>query len=107
MSTYSRRQQIGIMKAVGATNAFIRIPFVVEGVVIGIASAMGAIGLLKIISELLASFLKDFLPFMKSFVGINLDITLMFLAVGVFCGLVGGSMSIGRYLRREGGKAIE
>ena len=36
---FSRRMEINIMKSVGATNSFVRIPFIVEGVVIGLLSA--------------------------------------------------------------------
>lgn len=46
VTMYTRKLEISIMKAVGATDAFIRLPFVVEGMVIGIVSALLAEGLL-------------------------------------------------------------
>ena len=39
VTMYNRKLEISIMKAVGATNAFVRIPFVIEGVLIGLISA--------------------------------------------------------------------
>ena len=46
LTVYSRRREINIMKYVGATNAFIRLPFVVEGIVIGLIAAVLSFGAL-------------------------------------------------------------
>jgi cell division transport system permease protein len=51
MAIGSRQREIEVMKLVGATNWFIRIPFVLEGVVFGVVGALGAIGLLKLFEE--------------------------------------------------------
>ena len=40
MTMYSRRHEISIMKSVGATNAFIRVPFIIEAMVIGLLSGV-------------------------------------------------------------------
>ena len=44
---YSRRKEIGVMKFVGATDWFIRWPFIFEGVIIGIIGALVAFGLVS------------------------------------------------------------
>jgi len=48
LSAFARREQIGIMKLVGATNWYIRLPFILEGVVAGLIGSAGAIVLLLI-----------------------------------------------------------
>lgn len=48
---HSRRFEISIMKSVGATDAFVRVPFIVEGVVLGILSGMISSILLKFLYE--------------------------------------------------------
>ena len=48
-SVYSRRKEINIMKYVGATNTFIKIPFFVEGMFVGLLAAFGAVGVTKLI----------------------------------------------------------
>lgn len=48
-SVYSRRKEINIMKYVGATNTFIKIPFFVEGMIVGLFASVGAIGVTKLI----------------------------------------------------------
>ena len=48
---YSRRFEISIMKSVGATNSFVRMPFLVEGMVIGLISALIATGALALVYQ--------------------------------------------------------
>ena len=46
ITIFSRRKEIGIMRLVGATNTFIKMPFIIEGMLIGVISALIAFGLL-------------------------------------------------------------
>ena len=103
LTIHNRRLEISIMKSVGATNSFILAPFMVEGIVIGIAAAL--------ISSLILNF--SYNNFVKvigqiiSFHGVYLknvfgEILLSFLSAGLFFGVVGGLISIRRYLKREG-----
>lgn len=104
ITMYNRKLEISIMKAVGATNTFIRIPFVIEGIVMGLLSALLAEGLLYFIyrvgTETIASMLKtsSVVPFSEMW----LPLLLMFTILGVGAGALGSFFMIGKYLRKEG-----
>ena len=49
LSIFSRRREIEVMKLVGATNAFVRLPFMLEGMLTGLLGAVGALGLLTVV----------------------------------------------------------
>jgi len=102
---YSRRLEIGIMKSVGATSLFIRIPFIIEGVILGMVAAIISTGLLKPTSKILVKIFKRLFPFaVISFENVKMPIIIAFLSAGVLFGLIGGFISISRYLKKEGGE---
>ena len=108
VTMFSRRLEISIMKSVGATNWFVRGPFIVEGVILGLIS--GALG--SAILYLLYSRLTGTLTSITLFSPIRIDtlsvpITLCFLAAGALFGAMGGIISIGRYLKKEGGDIVD
>lgn len=103
LTTFTRRKEIGIMKMVGASNAFIRCPFIIEGVVLGLIG--GAIAFLlqwgvyelvtgKVVAGITGTFV-EVVPFMS----VMLPVLTVFLAVGVLVGAVGGSTAIRNYLK--------
>ncbi|MDR1558336.1 MAG: permease-like cell division protein FtsX [Clostridiales bacterium] len=98
----TRKTEINIMKYVGATDAFIRGPFIVEGMIIGIFGAViplaGAYALYNPVKDFLINSLPviDFLFHNQSYV-FSLLTPLLF-AVGVLIGIVGSTISIRRYL---------
>ena len=103
LAMYDRRDEIAIMKMVGATNGFIRLPFVVEGFLLGIVAAGMAFGLEWLIYDALAGkiasfdILKgafDFVPF-SELIGYML---LVFGGAGLFVGVVGSWTSIRKFL---------
>ena len=106
---YSRRFEISIMKSVGATNMFVRMPFLVEGMVIGFISAAlstGAAALLyegikRVIMEVAGSWF-EIIPFSS----IVLPLTLIFILVGGLVGFFGGFISIRKYLKKEGNEIL-
>lgn len=107
VTMYSRRLEISIMKSVGATNGFIRIPFLVEGIVIGIISSLISTGVLKILYDTLINAVKNIVPFTHiPFSNFAVPLTISFLGVGVAFGVIGGMISITKYLRKEGGDII-
>lgn len=108
LTVYSRRLEIYIMKSVGATNRFIRLPFLVEGMILGILSGGVAFGIM--------SYLYTQLGGMFDFVGVGGlvpygDVWQMlligFMVAGVATGVLGSAISMGRYLKRDGGMADE
>ncbi len=104
VTMYTRKLEISIMKAVGATNAFVRIPFVVEGMTIGLISAAIAEGLIyfcyRIATETIIKTLgtQDIVKFSD----MALPLLLVFVVIGVFAGAIGSIIMISKYLRREG-----
>ncbi len=104
VTMYNRKLEISIMKAVGATDAFVRIPFIVEGMLIGVISALIAEGLLyfcyRIATETIVATLgtEDIIKY-----GDMAWILLaMFVGIGILAGVIGSVIMISKYLRREG-----
>ena len=100
VTMFNRKLEISIMKAVGATDAFIRLPFVVEGIVIGVISAATTLGLLylgysAVLRAMAMSNPVKFMDHIALFIGI-------FSAVGIISGLIGSVFMINRYLKKEG-----
>ena len=111
ITMFSRKLEISIMKAVGATNWFIRWPFLVEGITIGLISAVLAFGVLYLIyflasDSLLAIFgllgnsLVDFWTY-------AVYIAVGFVVVSIVTGGIGSVFSIGRYLKEQGSVVLD
>ena len=104
VTMYNRKLEIGIMKAVGATDAFVRIPFVVEGVLIGIISALISEGLLyfcyRVATETIVTTLGT--SDIVKYGDMALVLLLVFLGIGIFAGVLGSVIIISKYLRHEG-----
>lgn len=110
MTMYSRRFEISIMKSVGATNTFVRIPFIIEAMAIGlIAGLLSSIILISIYNPV-----RETASNVISFIGkstIPLEelwgfILLGFSGAGILIGALGGFISITKYLRKEGGEIL-
>jgi len=99
MAIYARRKEIAIMKLVGATNWFIRVPFMMEGVVQGIVGAAAAVLLLLATRPLIVSLAKSF-QFLGVTVGIGEILTQSFLliGVGILIGALGSLLGLRRFL---------
>lgn len=104
ITMFSRRLEISIMKAVGATNWFIRWPFMIEGVVIGIISSLVSFGVLAGLYYGVAYIFNDLLALFKpvAFGQYAGYIFLLFAVIGMFTGSVGSLFSMGRYLKEQG-----
>lgn len=102
VTMYNRKLEISIMKAVGATDAFVRIPFVIEGVLIGLVSALISEGLIyfcyRVATEKISAMLGD----VVAFGDVALYLLLVFVIIGMFAGALGSVIMIGKYLKREG-----
>lgn len=97
MAIYARRKEIGIMKLVGATNWFIRVPFMLEGMVQGVVGASVAVVLLLPSRPLLAGFAPGDYRFTISFVDIA-GWGAVLMATGVVVGAVGSLLGLRRFL---------
>ena len=104
VTMYNRKLEISIMKAVGATDSFIRIPFIVEGMLIGVISALIAEGLLyfcyRVATETIISTLGT--TDIVKYGDMAWILLLVFLAIGIFAGIIGSVIIISKYLRKEG-----
>lgn len=104
LTVYSRRLEIYIMKSVGATNSFIRLPFVVEGMVLGLISGGLSYGILYYIYDrLTATFTFGPMLGLVSFSRVWWILLVGFLTAGLLTGVLGSAISIGKYLKDEGG----
>ncbi len=101
ITMFARRREINIMKFVGATDGFIRGPFIVEGMVIGlIGSLVALIFVVFAYNYAIGYFYQNVGIFrIKSFGEIINMISLVFVVVGTFMGAVGSAFSIRKHLR--------
>ncbi len=105
ITMYTRKLEINIMKAVGATDGFIRMPFIIEGMLLGIAAGVISTGLLYLLYKLAEqTFARNF-GVLSSFIPFStfaLPLLLGFVLIGAVIGSLGSVISIGKYLRHEG-----
>lgn len=103
LTVFARAKEIEIMKYIGATNWFIRGPFLIEGMLIGvISSAVSAVATFFIYREIISLVGKQFMTIMSSplvpagYLSVNL--ILIFLAIGVSIGACGSIVSMRKFL---------
>ena len=103
LATFSRKEEIGIMKMVGASNMFIRWPFIIEGLILGLLGGAiafflqwGIYGLLvRWMQEGLFSELLEVLPFST----LRFTVLLVYLGIGLVVGTFGSNIAIRNYLK--------
>ena len=104
LTVHARRKEISIMKYVGATNSFIRWPFVVEGIIIGILAACISIliigGSYKIISAKLleSAIIQNLGITLVSFADMFTMLIVVYLILGIGIGVIGSAISMRKYL---------
>lgn len=104
LTVYNRRLEIYIMRSVGATGAFIRVPFMVEGMTLGILSGGVAfffvwllyVKLLGLLPQTTALF--SLVPFKEVWSVLIVG----FLVIGMLTGMLGSAIATGKYLHKEG-----
>lgn len=100
LSVFARRNEISIMRYVGATGMFISLPFVIEGMVIGAIASVGAYFVEWYIYAYIETMIHtdlqmlSFIPFDE----ISQIVLWGFVAIGVILGVLGSSLSLGKYL---------
>ena len=91
------------MKSVGATNSFVRMPFLVEGMVLGLISAVISTGVLALVYQGIGMVIENaqsvfqFIPYIK----VLPFVVAAFIIFGLVVGFFGGFISIRKYLKME------
>ena len=105
ITIYNRRLEISIMKAVGATNTFIRWRFVVEGVLLGIFSAVLALGIQYVVYSVASIWLTNILSMLGgkavNFFDYVWYLLAIFAFIGVVIGVFGSVISLNKYLKEH------
>ena len=103
LATFGRREEIAIMKMVGATNGFIRMPFVIEGLVLGMMGGglafVAVWGLYNVITGKLVGTLTGNFISVVPFSSVGIEIFVVFMAVSIMVGVFGGVNAIRNYLK--------
>lgn len=105
LTVHARRREISIMKYVGATNSFIRGPFIVEGIIIGVISAIITLVILglsynAIINKIGTSAILQTVSIgLLSFTDMFYLILTVYLILGIGIGILGSSISMRKYLK--------
>ena len=102
LAVMARAEEIEIMRLVGASDAFIRWPFIFEGALVGLFGSLITIALLWVVQAPLTNFMSDFfnvLPVQAS-VLVSRDVALIVLGTGVGIGVFGSFLSVRSYLIR-------
>jgi len=106
LTVYSRRLEISIMKSVGATNGFVRLPFVVEGMILGILSGVISLFLVFGIYRLVGVQFKDLFDSIQlklvDFWDYAVYMLLAFIGIGILSGVGGSMITMRKYLNKEG-----
>lgn len=101
LSIFARKREVEIMKLVGATNWFIRWPFLIEGVFVGLVGAVVATAVVLVVNNLLVNWLQNSLPFMS--IPLNAvpyaAVIGILVAVGIVIGAVGSGLGLRRFLK--------
>ena len=103
LATFTRREEIAIMRMVGASNGFIRCPFIVEGLVLGVLGSLLAFiiewGLYSLLLNRVMGGVASTLISLVPFSAVMWPLLIAFLGVGILVGIFGGSSAIRNYLK--------
>lgn len=102
LAIYSNREEIGIMRLVGASNIFIRGPYAVEGIIYGVIAGVLSFALSAPVIYYIDPYVKIFIPEMEiwSYIASNsLKLIGYQIFFGVILGLISSSIAIRKYLR--------
>lgn len=102
LATFARRREIEVMKLVGASNWFVRVPFMAEGLVQGLIGAGLAVGVVVALKVGFDSWFSSPTGFFKEFYVTSADavrVSFYVLALGVVIGLIGSTIGLRRFLK--------
>ncbi len=101
LSVYSRKNEIVVMRYIGATGLFIALPFIIEGAMIGLVSSMIAYLLENVLYGYIQSSVSDIVSIIHIIPLSDVRLTMFFgfAAVGILTGVIGSAISISKYTR--------
>ena len=105
LTVYARRREISIMKYVGATNGFIRGPFIVEGIIIGIVSALITLIIIgfaynAVLTKMMSSAVMQSISIsLYTFKALFARVLIVYLILGIGIGTLGSTISMNKYLK--------
>jgi len=102
IATFERREEIAIMKMVGATNSFIRWPFIFEGFVLGLIGSLTAFFVIMALYELVTDALMQFMAgifLLIPFGNVSIPLLMLFAGIGFAVGVGGSGLALNRYLK--------
>ncbi len=101
LAVFARSEEIEIMRLVGASDAFIRWPFVFEGAFVGLLGSLITLGVLAVAAEPLRGFMVDFFRILPLQIGsLSRDLVALVMGAGVGLGILGSWLSVRTYLIR-------
>jgi cell division transport system permease protein len=101
LAVFARAEEIEIMRLVGASDAFIRWPFVFEGAFVGLLGSLLTLAILAVAADPLTGFMTDFFRVLPlQFGTLTRDVVVLVLGAGVGLGIVGSWVSVRTYLIR-------
>jgi cell division transport system permease protein len=101
LAVFARAEEIEIMRLVGASDAFIRWPFVFEGAFVGLLGALITLGVLAATAEPISGFMVDFFRVLPlQFGTLTRDLFVLVMGAGVGLGILGSWVSVRTYLIR-------
>ena len=101
LAVVARSEEIEIMRLVGASDAFIRWPFVFEGAMVGLLGAVITLGGLYFLADPIGAFMVDFFRVLPlSFGSLARDLVVIVLSAGLGLGVLGSWLSVRTYLIR-------
>jgi cell division transport system permease protein len=101
LAVVARAEEIEIMRLVGASDAFIRWPFVFEGAFVGLLGALLALGILAAVADPIGGFMVDFFRVLPlQFGSLTRDLVALVMGAGVGLGVLGSWLSVRTYLIR-------
>ena len=93
---YAKRKEISIMKYVGATDGFIKVPFIIQGIIVALIAAIATMIIISVVYDFIVSKIADYS--LLSCSEVMFELALILLAVGTGIGAIGSSVSMNKYL---------
>jgi cell division transport system permease protein len=101
LAVLARAEEIEVMRLVGASDAFIRWPFVFEGAMVGFLGSAATLAILAGVADPLSQFMADFFRVLPlQFGSLTRDLVALVMGTGVGLGIVGSWLSVRTYLIR-------